>query len=787
METYGQRAWVALVALSLLAHVVFASERTFSVEDAVRMVEFLNPTIGISGEPMFSPDGRYVVFMTARGLLDRNALEYTVWLWRSDEIARSLRSIDRKLKPAAKLLVKNTSSDSSSVICDLRWLEDSSALIYRSEVSPGQWQLSSVDPRSGVISRISLEGQNTNEHGKFDIRGRTIVWTIASSAIKASLDFNQSQTSIVGTGASLFQLLFPYGETAKWTYDWGELWASIDGKVLHIDTSATAGPLHINRWRSVESALALSPDGRFVVTNLPAGSVPRSWESYTFAGGKGKSPTIRAGVQDLHRLSAEGLTYQYVLIDIATGAMRPLLPAPDGLSGGFAYPYASAAWSPDGQSIALTNTYMPIEGESVGSNRQPCLAVVKVSTGHSTCVERIQTSTARDNRIVSAFRFDPSDSHLLVIYLPSNDSSNPKDDTRTYRETNNGDWTRVASTQSRSARPLPFEVKIEQDSNCPPKLVAVDTSTHVELDLLDPNEPIRQLSLGKATKLHWKDVLGRHWSGVLVTPPNFTGGKRYPLVIQAHGSLGDLAKFVASGSFTSAFAARPLAAAGIVVLQIDSDWSSCPANSSREIACELAGYEAAIEKLGASGLIDKRKMGIIGFSRTCLYTLAALSNSKFSFAAATINDGVMLGYFQYLMDLDLMNNGNAVWMNAMVGPPFGNGLKNWLRQSPALNIEKIKTPLRIEAVGHDSTLLMWEAYAPLRFLHRPVDLIVLREGTHPLTNPAQRMISQVGNVDWFRFWLQDYEDPSPQKAEQYARWRALRKLHPSESGQRQMH
>jgi len=180
-------------------------------------------------------------------------------------------------------------------------------------------------------------------------------------------------------------------------------------------------------------------------------------------------------------------------------------------------------------------------------------------------------------------------------------------------------------------------------------------------------------------------------------------------------------------------------------------------------------------------------MGIIGFSRTCLYTLAALSNSKFSFVAATINDGVMLGYFQYLMDLDLMNNGNAVWMNAMVGPPFGNGLKNWLRQSPALNVEKIKTPLRIEAVGHDSTLLMWEAYAPLRFLHRPVDLIVLREGTHPLTNPAQRMISQVGNVDWFRFWLQDYEDPSPQKAEQYARWRALRKLHTSESGQRQMH
>jgi len=38
------------------------------------------------------------------------------------------------------------------------------------------------------------------------------------------------------------------------------------------------------------------------------------------------------------------------------------------------------------------------------------------------------------------------------------------------------------------------------------------------------------------------------------------------------------------------------------------------------------------------------------------------------------------------------------------------------------------------------------------------------------------MASQGGSVDWFRFWLQDYEDPDPTKTEQYARWRELRKL-----------
>jgi hypothetical protein len=31
-------------------------------------------------------------------------------------------------------------------------------------------------------------------------------------------------------------------------------------------------------------------------------------------------------------------------------------------------------------------------------------------------------------------------------------------------------------------------------------------------------------------------------------------------------------------------------------------------------------------------------------------------------------------------------------------------------------------------------------------------------------------------VDWFCFWLKGEEDPDPDKAEQYKRWRELRKL-----------
>ena len=32
------------------------------------------------------------------------------------------------------------------------------------------------------------------------------------------------------------------------------------------------------------------------------------------------------------------------------------------------------------------------------------------------------------------------------------------------------------------------------------------------------------------------------------------------------------------------------------------------------------------------------------------------------------------------------------------------------------------------------------------------------------------MASQGGTVDWFRFWLQDYEDPDPAKSQHYTCW-----------------
>ena len=218
----------------------------------------------------------------------------------------------------------------------------------------------------------------------------------------------------------------------------------------------------------------------------------------------------------------------------------------------------------------------------------------------------------------------------------------------------------------------------------------------------------------------------------------------------------------------TAFAARALAAAGIVVLQVAED---CPFVTQEEGSCAVSAYESAVSELVSMGLIDPERIGIIGFSRSCYYVMDTLTTSSLHVKAASITSGLMFDYWQYSFSPD-RGEGDAIVGTA----PFGEGLQQWLRRSPGFNLDKIKAPLMVVGQGPDVLLTMWAAYSGLHQLHKPVELVMLNSDEHVLTNPAVRMASQGGSVDWFRFWLQGYEDPDAAKAEKYRRWRELRQL-----------
>jgi hypothetical protein len=198
--------------------------------------------------------------------------------------------------------------------------------------------------------------------------------------------------------------------------------------------------------------------------------------------------------------------------------------------------------------------------------------------------------------------------------------------------------------------------------------------------------------------------------------------------------------------------------------------------TSREGRTYAAGLEGAMKHFTVLGLADRNKVGIIGFSRSGWIVLSMLTNPETHFAAAEVADNIDGGYFQYVLADSAVRTFDEVEKGA---PPFGRGLEVWAREAPGFKVENIRTPLRMELDSGPISLILlhWEMFSNLRHLGKPVELSVvpdIEHGTHVLQNPAQRLASQGGTVDWFTFWLKGEEDGDPKKVDQYIRWRRLR-------------
>ena len=96
----------------------------------------------------------------------------------------------------------------------------------------------------------------------------------------------------------------------------------------------------------------------------------------------------------------------------------------------------------------------------------------------------------------------------------------------------------------------------------------------------------------------------------------------------------------------------------------------------------------------------------------------------------------------------------------------------WRLVSPALNVDRIHTPLLMQLSEQESRYAM-ELYARLTNSATPAEMYVFPEEPHIKVQPRHRLSVYRRNYDWFRFWLQDQVDDDPARAGQYRRWREL--------------
>ncbi|HEY3929102.1 MAG TPA: prolyl oligopeptidase family serine peptidase [Candidatus Koribacter sp.] len=312
-----------------------------------------------------------------------------------------------------------------------------------------------------------------------------------------------------------------------------------------------------------------------------------------------------------------------------------------------------------------------------------------------------------------------------------------------------------------------------QSSNVPPSPSIVDLGTAKLRSLADVNPQLQKIAVGHVTELRWTNKYGAETTGYLLKPFNYVEGKRYPLLAIWYGFEG---KFVTQAEWLSSYPAQAFARDGFAVLMVNyppyDNWKGkdFARGSVGEGYSPLSSLESAVHTLVQEGIADPNRLGVMGISYGGFLTEFSITHSKL-FKVSSLVDGGGYGAAAYAMS---GHNSHENDERVLGGPPYGATLQNWLSFSPPYRADHVSGPVLMGFNDHEAFYGM-EMRSALSWGGVPVEFWVYPGEGHIFTGPNHRLISMERNLDWFNFWLQDKEDPSPDKSAQYERWRAMRK------------
>jgi dipeptidyl aminopeptidase/acylaminoacyl peptidase len=265
-----------------------------------------------------------------------------------------------------------------------------------------------------------------------------------------------------------------------------------------------------------------------------------------------------------------------------------------------------------------------------------------------------------------------------------------------------------------------------------------------------------ELKLGATEEFSCQAKDGSEVHGLLVKPPDYQPGRKYPTLLRIHGGPNG------QDSHAFSFERQIFAANGYVVVNVNYRGSSGRGEKYQTAISADWGNKEVLDLLAAMdyvvgiGLADPNLLGVGGWSYGGILTDAVIAKDH-RFKAATSGAGTafpiaLYGVDQYIMQYD-----------EEIGPPWKVGLDPWIRISyPFLHADQITTPTLFLGGQRDFNVPLVggeQMYEALRSLGVPTQLVIYPGQNHGIARPSYQTDRMERYLAWYAKYLKPATPP----------------------------
>lgn len=279
--------------------------------------------------------------------------------------------------------------------------------------------------------------------------------------------------------------------------------------------------------------------------------------------------------------------------------------------------------------------------------------------------------------------------------------------------------------------------------------------------ITDMTRQIKDWKLAQSEVISWKSKDGATIEGILHKPTNYDPSKKYPLLVMIHGGPTgiDTPTPVPGGVYP----ALQWLDKGCLVLRPNYRGSAGYGEAFRSLNVKNLGVGdmwdvmSGIDYLDKKGMIDKTKMGCMGWSQGG-YISAFLTTNTIAFKAISVGAGIS-NWVTYYVSTDI----HPFTRQYLKATPWSDEAI-YKKTSPMTNINNAKTPTLIQHGEFDRRVPISNAYELLQGLRDknvPAELIVYKGFGHGISKPKERLAANWHNWQWFNKYVWDEKVAMP--------------------------